>query len=690
MASQDNLVSKLAALVASFDDAAWEALASKGLLRRARKDMEKGVAVEVLQETAAGLEIKVPPFHVSIPPSGPAKATCNCPAPGICQHILTAGLYLQTQSLAPVEKQSGATVDSIREEISFITPDRVKTWAGAADYKAGASLLERNSLPPVIEYGETVLIRLMPSSVEARFVPGGGVDGMILSRANGRRVAVAVLLALRKSLGLEIPIPRVQQSLIDLSGTPRTQNEILGSACSLLEDAIMVGLSHVSPAVSDRLLTLSVSAQGANLPRVSLALRTVSDEVRSILQREARADESRLFTLAARVYALMEAIVHGGETPQPEFVGRSRAQYVDVPEIELSGVGAYTWKTGSGYSGLTVLFWSNQTHEFLSWSEARPGNQQFDPRQRFYGEGPWDGTQSPRQVACANFKLRNACRTVGGRISGSTKTSALVLSATAPKELAFDGRLFGSWEVVQQYAHQRLPLGLRDPNPLDMFVVLEPSAFGSRFFDSITQTFIWDVHDDRDRVLTLSLPFREWSKHAIKVLEGLKPPEEMRWRVLVRLALRDGLVTAEPISLLRPEDQQTPIFHLSFDALPQQFGSRGSSSSRVSDEDDEPPEEGTSELDESFVRGKSYLYGMITELNRRLEAIAETGCQSGLQAHSKWFANSRGELHASGLTCLSSAVDLLGTQSPASPAAVLRARYLTYLHTQAMVQANSS
>jgi hypothetical protein len=111
-------------------------------------------------------------------------------------------------------------------------------------------LLEKNSLPPVIEYGETVLIRLMPSSVEARFVPGGGVDGMILPKARGRRVAVAALLALRKSLGLEIPVPGAQQSLIELSGTPRTQKEILASARAVLEDAITVGLSHVSPAAA--------------------------------------------------------------------------------------------------------------------------------------------------------------------------------------------------------------------------------------------------------------------------------------------------------------------------------------------------------------------------------------------------------------------------------------------------------
>ena len=48
-----------------------------------------------------------------------------------------------------------------------------------------------------------------------------------------------------------------------------------------------------------------------------------------------------------------------------ELAGTTRGQYIEVPEIELSGVGAYTWQTGSGYVGLTVMFWtSNQAVNF--------------------------------------------------------------------------------------------------------------------------------------------------------------------------------------------------------------------------------------------------------------------------------------------------------------------------------------
>ena len=192
MASQDNLLSKVTALVATFDDASWEALASKGLLRRARKDLENGVQVEVAGEGPTALQIDVPPFVISIPVSGPAKATCTCPAPGVCQHILVAGLYLRSLTSSAPKERVGATEDSIREEIASLTPGRLKSWAGAADYRAGIALLKKNSSAPVIKYGETVVVRLMPGGIEVRLVPGGGLDGMIGPKIHGKRAAVAV------------------------------------------------------------------------------------------------------------------------------------------------------------------------------------------------------------------------------------------------------------------------------------------------------------------------------------------------------------------------------------------------------------------------------------------------------------------------------------------------------------------
>jgi len=682
MASKDDLLNKLVDLVSNFDDASWAALASVGLLRRARKDLER-LQIEALDEVEGSLRINVPPFVVSMPASGPTNAKCNCPAPELCQHILAAGLFIQNQQSIKTQLKEVLTADSLRPEVSMLTPEVLKSWVGATDYRKGVALLEKNSLPPVIEYDETVIVRLQPSGLEVRFVPGGGLDGMILPRLQGKRAGVAAVLALRASLGFEVPRGAAQQSLVELSGTPRTKKEILDSACGVLEDAVAVGLSHTSHVLAERLVTLSISAQGAQLPRVALALRTVADEVKSILLREARADEDRLLILMARVYALMDAIRSGNDQQTLALAGTSRGLYVEVPELELSGVGAYTWQTGSGYAGLTVLFWVNQTKEFLSWSYARPEIQRVDARQRFYGEGPWSGSQSPKQVATSTIKLSHGRRTANGRLSSSTKTTALVLGRTVPDALDFDNRVFSSWTSLRGYVATKQPIGLREPNPLDMIVVLEPSFFGRQSFDEISQTFSWEVYDRANEVLTLALPFREWTKESIRTLEELSPAEGSAWRFVVRLSYEDDELLVEPISILG-SNETLPVFQLAFDSFTD--GGASMPDAGVTDTEDQPDLEELEieKVTEPFVPGTVSLGRILTELNIRLLAIAETGAQRGLATHQKFFLQSTAEVHALGLTALANSLSSLAAES--SSGTVLRTRYLIYLHTQATAQ----
>jgi hypothetical protein len=142
MASKDDLLNKLVDLVSNFDDASWAALASVGLLRRARKDLER-LQIEALDEVEGSLRINVPPFIVSMPASGPANAKCNCPAPELCQHILAAGLFIKSQQSIKTQLKEVLTADSLRPEVSMLTPEVLKSWVGATDYRKGVALLEK-------------------------------------------------------------------------------------------------------------------------------------------------------------------------------------------------------------------------------------------------------------------------------------------------------------------------------------------------------------------------------------------------------------------------------------------------------------------------------------------------------------------------------------------------------------------
>jgi plasmid stabilization system protein ParE len=683
MVSQNDLLSRLIALVRGFDDSSWEALASKGLLRRARKELEGGLAVSVATRAESAVTLSAPPFEVSMPAAGPARATCTCPAGGVCQHILAAGLYLQSLGAAPENAPPALSPESIRDEIAPFTRERLRAWAGAAEYRAALAVVERNSLPPAFEWTDSVLVRLMPSTIEARFVPGGGLDGMIVPASKGARVAVAAMLALRAALGFEMPQVERQQSLIELTGAPRTNAEILRSAQEVMEEAVAVGLSHLSSGIGARLTTLAISAQGANLPRISLALKALADEVRALQEREAQADESRLFLSLARCWALADATRRSGDATDPGLVGISRSQYVDVPEIELCGVGAYPWQTRSGYRGLTLLFWSNKTREFLSWSEARPRAQQFDPRQRFFADGPWDGAQSPRQAASSNIVLRGARRTAAGRISGSSKTTVLVPAPTSLAHLEFGDRRFTSWPALYARAMAIQPIGLRDSNPLDRVAVLEPAFAGAKSFESVTQTLFWKVYDEEENLLQLSLSFEELSKETVRTLEALNPPANSGWKIVVNLSLGDKGLLAMPISILDPGNAGSPVFHLAFDAQPGQMSKNHARAAEEPQEEDAGSATDETADSEEPQAASAYLRGFLAEFERRLVAAAEAGTATGIAENARRFSEMRMATHSAGLTTLASALSRLTEPNTDSARCLIQARYLAHLHASA-------
>ena len=93
MAGTHPFLTKLRGVLKTLDDDALTALANKGLLRRAQKDLEASrptiASVEEGQVRVQFAEATV------VVPELLSKSTCTCPATGVCRHILGVLLYLR-------------------------------------------------------------------------------------------------------------------------------------------------------------------------------------------------------------------------------------------------------------------------------------------------------------------------------------------------------------------------------------------------------------------------------------------------------------------------------------------------------------------------------------------------------------------------------------------------------------------
>ena len=671
--------SKLRRLAAALDASALEALASKGLLRRAQKDLERGIEAKVAGETETALRLRIGEFGVSLPESGPATATCSCPAVGVCQHILTAVLFLQRDAGLGVQEQlagvSGVEpANTPKQELMAITPEQLERWAGKAAYRSGLKLASEFS--PEIVRERAIRMRFPAMNSEIHFVPGGGLDGMIVSggKGDGRPLIVAAVIGFQRGEGKEWEIPVDAASLEAAAGAPRTRAEVLESCQRLLDETLNNGLSRISTSNQQRWATLAVSALGVNLPQLALLLRGIGDETALVAARDARSDLARTLTRMAQAHALCTALQNGGDHPRADLVGLHRTRYDEIGHLDLVGIAAWPWRTASGYEGITVLFWDSMGKSWNSWTESRPRHQLADFKAvgRYTQPGPWEGAESPRQLARSSFRLMNARRNPNHRLSGSSKSRALV---TGTANLLNAGLpVVEDWTHLVDQSNAQAAIGLKETNPLDSIFALKPAVWCERGFDPVTQVFTWGLSDSQQRTLLLEIGFEEFTEPAIQLLEEV-PPEPLKDAVIIgRIQRTPRGLSLFPYSIHKHDGE---IVHLSLDTVTATAGEKSSATETEVDESFEEEEE-----TESFVSFNPALNRVLDEVDDGLLALAETGLASpnSLRVERLKQIGPRAErLGLHGLVC-----GLGNTTSNPHSRAVLRCAYLSQLHRRAM------
>lgn len=644
MAGTHPFLSKLRGILRTLDDDALAALANRGLLRRAQKDLE-GQRPTVLDVTENHVRVQVVDGTVDVPEL-PPQSTCSCPAAGICRHILGALIFLRDDpellkgdeskksdsadasgEPAPGTAASASTTPtqpSPVEVLGAVDDAALQKWSGKPLLRKAEKLLASDPVVE-IETEPTLIIRFPRRNISCRWIPSAGLEGLICSCQAGRvcEHLVAAVMAYQASLGTRTIEARAV-SLEESSGAPRTRAEVLDSVAQVLRETVSLGLSRLSTVTSNRLTTLAISAHGVDLPRLERMLKGLADDARLIVRRDARGDSAALLDRAARVEALRTAL---SIKASPALVGQHRTQYLEVGQLTLHGVGAQQWRSKGGYHGVTVYFWNESTKSWATWSDARPvGQAGFDPVGRFRAEGPWTGCAGPFEASRSTVRLTSAWMNAHGRLSGRSATRALVVSPSRPEDLP---DRITRWSDISSRAASLFGGGLTEGGENAELVVLKPAEWGEPEFDDLRQELRLPVVDDRGHTLELWMPFAPETTTAIDRLENLNP--EGTTGLLGAIRLVGGMVYVQPISLFTA----TGIVHLTLDALKRRRRSNGSADEAdASGADTEEPETDGEPAEEStgIAGGERSTVSAATPLGRflvtalsELEALAENG-----------------------------------------------------------------
>ena len=363
----------------------------------------------------------------------------------------------------------------------------------------------------------------------------------------------------------------------------------------------------------------------------------------------------------------------GSENPRADLVGLHRTHYDEVGHLDLVGVAAWPWRTASGYEGLTVLFWDSSGRRWNSWTESRPRHQlaDFKPVARYTQPGPWEGAESPRQLARSSFRLMNARRNPNQRLSASSKSRALV---TGPTNLLSQSLpVIEDWACLYESVSTQTMIGLKEANPLDSVVAVKPAAWGPRGFDGVTQVFTWALADTQERALLSEILFEEFTEPAIGFLESVLPASVEGAVLIGRIQRTPRGLSLHPYSLHRPNGD---VIHLCLDNVTESTSPR----SQGEDAEDEPFEE--EEESESIAAFSPELSRALEEVDDALLALAEAGLASSNPLRIERLRQAVPRAERLGLQALKTGLE--NTINNPHTTFVLRTVFLSHLHRRAM------
>lgn len=706
---------RLVRLLQSFDEAGLIALANKGLVRRAQKDLEAGGLT--LEETETAVLVHGPGWIVTMPAQGPTHATDTTKATGVTRQILTATLFLRDHwastpplqtpgekskenPASPPSPEAQATPSSLdlEQTLLAISLEDLQKWAGKTVFREALALVSET--PQIeIEHHAGLTIRLVQHEVEARLFASEGdqkpkrlLDAVLTTapRAQHQRWVTVAVLALFRQHGRGIDSP--DEAIPEDTGAPRSRPQVLASTQTLLESMVATGLAQPSERLRQRLLTLSISATAVHLPRLARLVRALADEVGLLLNRHAAADSGRLFERLTFTHALALALTAAGEPPPVRLAGRHRTQYDPVGNLPLAGIAAFPWQTASGFTGLTVLFWDLGGKCFRTWSWSRPstGSGPINLRQTYRTETVWSGG-SPENFSRTLFVLQQARANPQGRLSGSSHSTVVDLAPLDPGQLDLGERSFSEWSRLWPYLQAITPLGLIEKDPLDQVVILKPTHWGERVFDELQQCFLWPIHDGIGQPLILTLPWAGIHEASIEFLEAVKPGRENLTHAVVRIVFGPRGPSFQPLALWSAGSSGegailNPAFDLPriksrqsslLDKLRKKFGRDRIVTTMTPDEDEED------QPGIAYAGGPPGLTRALAEVENWLLRLAESGLgrrDANLQERARQLA---ANLHRRGLEELARGLEELSREE-AGPPALLAASYRANLCRQAL------
>jgi hypothetical protein len=521
----------------AYNDAALESLAPKGLVRRARRDFEAGLA-SVVASDGASAQVLTDGHTVTLGERGPAAAQCTCEAVGICRHILMA--VMAVNHGAPEDGLGGQAKASAANEICSLKESELIAFAGTS-WGAAVVLAAASVNTAIAKNGDNCTVELSGAPSGVTFIAGQGLKGAGFKgpKSHARTIITAAAILVRAKHGIALEKGDEQQSgpgaLIDLV--------FLNDAAEKLVQAITAVLSSASSIAADLLFDLAISTRATAAPRLSAMLRSLAKQAWQAGTRDIHFHEDEFLIGAARTFALIEALKHNAG--DPVLTGTLRRDYRPLPPFDLWMLGAAMWRTETGARGLTLHGFAPEERIWRSVTIARGAGMDpsFSPRAAY--DSPLWGAGPARRLVGKVLRLAESLVAEDEAIAPTLPQPADVHSSVPNLQSLIEVRAATvDWRELRRDVAARLGDGLRR-RPLGVPALLAPYKYGNLSFNDFAQTYEWKAFDQIGSSTLFTLPGGE--HELAQRLNELSSPRHL---VLAEAIERSGSAAFRPIAVL--------------------------------------------------------------------------------------------------------------------------------------------
>lgn len=551
----------LSDMISVHDENALVALASIGVVRRAKRDFEAGKAtVDARDDTQAS--VTADGKNVVILASGLNSAMCDCPATGICRHILLATFALRENLSAPA-----LAAQSAADELHALTEDALRKFAGA-DWDKAINLARISAGATVALDGTNLTVQLPDIEFSIMFLAGQGLAGAVFkgTKSSKRRVTTAAALIARQQAGAQTLDQLTQDDTSSaLLSTAFLVN--VQTAISALVTGVFGGGAVIA---EDMLFDLSISARAQSAPRLTALLRMLVHQSRKARAHHFDFRDDQFLADAALTYALAKALEQHPEDTQ--LTGTLRRNYRDHDNIDLAILGAVQWHAPSGARGLRIYGYALDQNAWYATGQARAAGMDpsFAPQNAY--QGPLWGAGMVKDLTGSRISLRQPRISTDHQIVWDHATAIPAPAPNLIADLTTAGVIMRDWATARADIAARSPNGLRrmgSPVP----ILLSPTDIGAANFNDFDQCYQLAIIDQNRAVWELTIPA---TQH--KTVAWLQTNKTVVHAVLCEASMVDLKLRLTPISVLISNPSgQLEALNLSLDTLPADkttFGNR--------------------------------------------------------------------------------------------------------------------